>query len=49
MIYVTGTTRGLGKALYDELCIQNRDVSGLNRPEYDLGKNIRNYIKTYRK
>lgn len=46
MIYVTGTTRGLGKALYGELCIQNRDVFGLNRPEYELGKNLRNYIKT---
>jgi len=34
-IAITGTTRGLGKALYDELCGRWEPVS-LNRPEYDI-------------
>lgn len=35
-IYITGTTRGLGRALFKEFNKINFEVKGLNRPEYDL-------------
>lgn len=36
-ITITGTTRGLGKALADKLSVDNQ-VRSLNRPEFDLEK-----------
>ena len=43
-VYITGTTRGLGKALEDRYVLQNYQVVGLNRPGYNLS-NIQPYVK----
>ena len=48
-IYITGTTRGLGKALKERYEIEYPffDVIGLDRPEYELNKlNIKKFVKT---
>lgn len=47
MNYITGTTRGLGKALLQraERLHLFEDIAGLNRPEYTLD-NIEPYVKT---
>lgn len=37
-VYVTGSTRGLGKALAKDFNKAKFKVTGLNRPEYDLTK-----------
>ena len=46
--FITGTTRGLGAALLEkfrlERCIS--EVEGLNRPEYDLSRNLDDFVKT---
>jgi NAD(P)-dependent dehydrogenase (short-subunit alcohol dehydrogenase family) len=46
-IYITGTTRGLGKWLKYRYEKQHflQEVVGLNRPEHDLSKTINNFIK----
>ena len=45
--YITGTTRGLGKALLS--CFASKvpfeDFVGLNRPRFDLEKNLEMFIK----
>lgn len=35
-VYITGTTRGLGRALAKDFTKAKFKVTGLNRPEYDL-------------
>ena len=48
MIYITGTTKGLGKALYEEAqrFVMFDDVFGLNRKEgYDLDKDLDVFVK----
>lgn len=46
-IYITGTTRGLGKALKHRFEIEYpfEEIIGLNRPEYDLN-NVKKLLKT---
>lgn len=46
-IYITGTTRGLGKELiphFERKYMFNK-VVGLNRPEYDLSRNVDDFIR----
>jgi len=43
-VYITGTTKGLGKALKKEFTKLQFNVVGLDRPEYNLN-NIDKYIK----
>lgn len=44
-IYISGTTRGLGNALFDTLVNAGHDVIGLNRPDFDMAKGLSNYLK----
>lgn len=44
-VYVTGSTRGLGKALAKDFNKARFKVTGLNRPEYDLTKGLDNFVK----
>ena len=46
-IYITGTTRGLGAELVHHFQRRHlfENVVGLNRPEYDLSKNLDDYVK----
>ena len=48
--YITGTSRGLGKALLDraERLHLFEEIVGLNRPQYDLGENglLDGFVKT---
>ena len=45
--YITGTTRGLGQALLRRWEIEEpwMDTVGLNRPQYDLSKNINAFVR----
>lgn len=43
-VYITGSTKGLGKALKKEFTKIKFEVVGLDRPEYDLS-NTDNYVK----
>jgi NADP-dependent 3-hydroxy acid dehydrogenase YdfG len=44
-IYITGTNRGLGGETYKLLSSLGHDVIGLSRPEYDLSKNLDDFVK----
>jgi short-subunit dehydrogenase len=44
-IYITGTTKGLGATMAASWAGQH-EVIGLNRPEYNLDKDIKSYVKT---
>lgn len=44
-VYITGTTRGLGKALAKDFAKIKFDVVGLNRPDYDLSKGLDIFVK----
>lgn len=43
-VYVTGSSRGLGRAIKKQFSKVQTEVIGLDRPEYNLD-NIENYIK----
>jgi len=43
-VYITGSTKGLGKALKKEFSKLKFEIVGLDRPEYDLS-NTDNYVK----
>ena len=43
-VYITGTTRGLGRALKKQFTKLNAEVVGLDRPDYNL-KIIDSYVR----
>lgn len=43
-IVITGTTSGLGKACKEQFSLH--EVEELNRPTYDLDKNLNDFVKT---
>jgi len=45
-VYITGTTSGIGSEIFNTLKNAKCDVIGLNRPEYNLDKNIDDYVKS---
>ena len=47
MIYITGTSRGLGRALKHRFEVEYpfEDTIGLDRPSHDLSKTFENYLK----
>ena len=45
MIYITGTTKGLGKSLLEKYQSIGSNVFGMNRPTYDLSKDISSLVR----